>query len=161
MAWYTTHYADNQLKDVVIADDIIKWGAKFAPYLEFAGTALVIVGVVFDVKEIAESDNKIKKTTEKAGAWAGAYAGAELGLMAGALCGPAAVICSPVAALAGGAGGYLVGSEVGKAVYEIGKSAYNAVTPVVVKAANDFIDSSSKALSNAGSAVSNFFSKLW
>jgi len=110
------------------------------PELKLTSTALRGTGIVLmaygaykDILEIAASDNKVKKTTEKVSAWtvasAGASAGAELGAAIGIAGGPIGIIVGGVAGgLIGGTAGYVVGSELGKAVYDAGTSIYNSIT---------------------------------
>jgi outer membrane lipoprotein SlyB len=81
---------------------------------------------VQDIQYIRKAEDPRRAAAEKAGAWAGAFAGAKLfgagGVALGAGTGPFAPVAIPVfgtiGAIGGGLGGYALGEEAIRRIYD-------------------------------------------
>ena len=98
-----------------------------------AGTALTIYGAYQSASRIADAvDADLTQGTmgeqtaaaiaHEAAGWAGAIAGAEAAAPWGAVCGIGAWLCIPVAGLAGGSFGYLIGSSAADTSIYVGEA---------------------------------------
>lgn len=125
---------------VVRASEANRW--YNSPFLRkssnYAGKAATLYGVVqsgiyigeavlADVHQGTAGEQTLAAVAHEAGGWVGAVAGASEAAPLGAICGPAAWFCIPVAGLAGGLAGYLVVSSAVDTTVYVGKIGVDAV----------------------------------
>ena len=94
---------------------------KAARRLDKLGRALIAVGIVISIYNIATAENKRDATAREAAKLVGGVAGgAATGALMGLACGPGAPVCVGLGVLIGG----VLGAMFAEAVYDYGKAAH-------------------------------------
>jgi len=81
-----------------------------AKYFRYAGRVLLIVGVVFDVVSVVQSDRPLRRASQVVAGWAAAWAGCEVVGAGGAALG---TLATPIGTAAGGVIGCVIGGAAG------------------------------------------------